>query len=86
MLQTACDPGGNHGPLEPEARRHMAAQHLSTGAFPDTLALSLFHMDATDESGISLRTSHPPCHLVISSDWMAGRLIIIAASPAGLQR
>lgn len=57
MLQTACDPGGDHGPLEPEARRHMAAQRLSTGVFPDTLASSLFHMDITDESGISL---HPP--------------------------
>lgn len=57
MLETACDPGGDHGPLEPEARRHMAAQHLSTGVFPDTLDSSLFHMDTTDESGISLHPS-----------------------------
>lgn len=95
VLHTACDPGGVHGPLEPEARWHVAAQCLHTGAFPDTLASLLFHMDSTDESGISL---HPPnssplpspwCHLVISSDWMAAKADsapIIAASPAGLQR
>lgn len=58
MLQTACDPGGGHGPVEPEAPCHMVAQHLSAGAFPDTLASSLFHMDTTDESGISLHRSH----------------------------